>query len=115
MRRQRRCAGAAVVAADEHHVRVRLGNAGGDGADADFRDELDADARVAIGVLQVVNQFRQIFDGINVVMRRGRNESHAGSGAAGLGDPRIHFLAGQLAAFAGFRALRHLDLQFAAR
>ena len=31
----RRRAGAAVVTADEHHVRVGLGDAGGDGADAD--------------------------------------------------------------------------------
>ena len=32
---------------------------------------------------------------------------------ARLGDFRENFLAGQFAAFAGFRALRHLDLQFA--
>ena len=110
--RERRRAGAAVVAGDEHHVRVRLGDAGGDGADADFGDELHADARVAVGVLQVVNQLRQIFDGINVVVRRRRNQADARRGAARLGDLRINFFAGQFAAFAGLRALRHLDLQF---
>ena len=36
-RRERRGAGAAVVAGDEHHVGVRLRDAGGDGADADLR------------------------------------------------------------------------------
>jgi hypothetical protein len=37
-----------------------------------------------------------------------------GGGVPRLGDPRIDLGAGQLAAFAGLRALRHLDLQFAA-
>ena len=100
------------MAADQHHVRMRLGHARGDRADADFGDQLHADARVAVGILQIVDQFRQILDGINVVMRRRRNQAHARRGAAHLGDPRINFFAGQFAAFAGLRALRHLDLQF---
>ena len=78
--RQRRRARAAVVAADEHHVGMRLGDAGGDGADADFGDQFHADARVAVGVLQVVDQLRQVFDGINVVVRRRRNQADAGRG-----------------------------------
>ena len=53
---ERRGAGAAVVAADEHHVGMRLGHAGRDGADADLGDQLDADARLVVGVLQVVDQ-----------------------------------------------------------
>ena len=97
---------------NEHHVRVRLGDAGGDGAHADFGDQLHADARVAVGILQIVNQLRQILDGVNVVVRRRRNEADARRGEPRLGDPRINFLAGQFAAFAGLRALRHLDLQF---
>ena len=35
-------AGAAVVAADQHHVGLALGHAGGDGAHADFGHQLDA-------------------------------------------------------------------------
>ena len=35
----------------------------------------------------------------------------ARGGVPGLGDPRPHLVAGQLAALAGLRALRHLDLQ----
>ena len=42
-RAQRRGARAAVVAGDQHVVGVRLGHAGGDRADADLGDELDAD------------------------------------------------------------------------
>ena len=48
-RRQRRGARAAVVARDQHHVGVRLGDAGGDRADADLGDQLHVDAR-AIGL-----------------------------------------------------------------
>ena len=46
MRGLRRGAGAAVVAADQHDVGVRLGDAGGDGADADLGHQLHADARI---------------------------------------------------------------------
>ena len=42
----------------------------GNGPDADFRDELYANTRVMIGVLEIVNQLRQIFDGVDVMVRR---------------------------------------------
>ena len=109
---QRRGAGAAVVAADQHHVGVRLGHAGRDGADADLGHQLHADAGVVVGVLQVVDQLRQILDGINVVVRRRRDQADARRGVADLGDPGIDLVAGQLAALAGLGALGHLDLQF---
>ena len=44
-------------------------------------------------------------------MRRGRNQAHPGYGMAHLRDDVIHLVARQLAAFAGLRALCHLDLQ----
>ena len=110
-RTQRRSAGAAVVAGDEHDIGVRLGDARSDRAYADFRDELDGDARLRVHVLQVVDQLRQIFDGVDVVMRRRRDQSDAGDGVARFGDDLVDFVAGQLAAFAGLCALRHLDLQ----
>ena len=44
-RGQRRGAGAALEARDGDMVGARLGDAGGDRADADFGDELDRDAR----------------------------------------------------------------------
>ena len=45
-RGQRRRAGAAFVAGDGHMVGARLRHAGGDGADADFGDELDRNVAV---------------------------------------------------------------------
>ena len=108
----RRSAGAAVGAADQHHVGVCFGNARRNGPHPDFRDQLDADARIAIGVLQIVNQLGEIFDGIDIVVRRRRDESHARRGVPRLRNPRIHFASRKLSALAGFCPLRHLDLQF---
>ena len=73
-RRPRRSAGAAVVAGDRHVIGLGLGHAGGNRADADLGHQLDADRRPRIGVLQIVDQLRQVFDRINVVMRRRRNQ-----------------------------------------
>ena len=59
-----------------------LADARGDRAHADLGDQLDGDARLGIDVLQVVDQLRQIFDGINVMVRRRRDQSHAGNRVA---------------------------------
>ena len=110
-RGQRRRAGAAVVTGNQHDVGVRLRHASGDRADADLGDQLDVHARDRVGVLQVVNQLRQVFDRVDVVMRRRRNQRHAWRRVPDLRNPRIDLVPGQLAAFAGLGALRHLDLQ----
>ncbi len=91
-------------------VGARLGDAGGDRADADFRDELDRNQRLRIDVLQIRNELRQILDRIDVVMRRRRDQANPLRRMAHLGDHRIDLVARQLAAFAGLCALRHLDL-----
>ena len=96
---------------DQHDVGVRLGDAGGDRADADLGDQLHVDARARVGVLQVVDQLRQILDRVDVVVRRRRDQADARRRVADLGDPRVDLVAGQLAALAGLGALRHLDLQ----
>src|SRR5688500_5038233 len=46
-------------------------------------------------------------------MRRWRDESDAGRRETNFRDPGINFAAGKLTAFAGLRALGHLDLEFA--
>ena len=89
-----------------------LGDAGGDGADADFRDELHVDAGARVGVLQVVDQLGEVLDRVDVMVRGRGNEAHAGSRVADLGDPWIDLGAGEFAAFAGLGALRDLDLDF---
>ena len=90
----RRGAGAAVIAADQHHVGMRLGDAGGNRAHADFGHQLHADARVAVGVLQIVDQLGQILDRVDVVVRRRRDQADARRRVARLGDPRIDLVPG---------------------
>ena len=46
------------------------------------------------------------------MVRRRRDQAHAGDGKARLRDDCIHLVAGQLTAFAGLGPLRHLDLDF---
>ena len=87
-------------------------HSGGNGADADLRNQLDADPGMMIRVLQVVNQLREIFDGINIVMRRRRYQPDSRRRVAHFGDPRVNFAPGQLAALSRLGALRHLDLEF---
>ena len=109
-RGQRRSAGAAFEARDRDVVGLALGDAGGDRADADLGDELDRHQRARIDVLQIEDELRQVLDRIDVVVRRRRDQADALRRMAHLGDDRVDLVAGQLAAFAGLGALRHLDL-----
>ncbi len=108
---ERRGAGAAVVAADQDEVGVGLGHAGGHDADAGFGDQLHRDARPRVDVLQVVDELGEVLDGVDVVVRRRRDQLHAGDGVAHAGDDLVHLAAGELAALAGLGALGDLDLK----
>ena len=110
-RTERRSARTAAVTADQHDIGVRFCNTRGYGPNADFRHQLHRNPRARIRILQVVNQLREIFDGINIVMRRRRNQAHARSRMTQSCDHFIHFVAGKLPTFAGLCALRHFDLQ----
>ena len=77
-------------------------------------DQLDADARARVDLLQVVDQLRQIFDRIDIVMRRRRDQHHAGRRVAQPRDHLGHLEAGQLPAFAGLCTLGDLDFDFLA-
>jgi hypothetical protein len=107
-------AGAADVAGDQDHVRLGLGDASGDGADAGHGDQLHGDHGVGIDLLQVVDELGEVLDGIDVVVRRRGDQHHARRGVAQLGDQFGDLEAGQLAAFSRLRALGDLDLDLAA-
>src|SRR5690242_19084459 len=70
---ERRCAGAAIVSADQNHISMRLRNACCNGSHPDFRDQLYRDTCSWTDVLEVVNQLRQIFNRVNIMMRRRRD------------------------------------------
>src|SRR6266849_9219145 len=67
---QWRRAGTAIVPADSDDVRARFGYARGNDADSGAGNEFYADARAGIHGAQVVDQLREVFDAVNVVMRR---------------------------------------------
>lgn len=79
-----RCAGAAIKPGDQHDIGVGLGDSSGDRADADLGYQLDADPRFPVGILQVVDQLRQVFNGVDVVAGRRRNQAHTRGGVAHL-------------------------------
>ena len=56
---------------------VALDDAGRHDADAVLGDELDADARARVGALEIVDELRQVLDGVDVVVRRRRDQAHA--------------------------------------
>ena len=108
---ERSRAGATVVTGNQHHVGMALGNAGRDGADAELGDELDVDAGLRIRHLRIVDQLLQILDGIDVMVRRRRDELDARGRVTDLGDPRRDLGSRKVAAFARLGALGELDLQ----
>ena len=113
-RREGRRARAAVVARDEDHVGVRLGDAGRDRPDALFAHELHVDPGLVVRVLEVVDELGQVFDRVDVVVRRRRDQADAGRRVSRLGDPGVDLGPRQLSALARLGALGHLDLQSSA-
>jgi len=105
-----RSARAAIVPGDDHVVGLALGHASGHRADTDFRNQLDADCRTRVGVLQVVDELGQILDGVDVVVWRRTDQAHARHAVAQEADVFADLAAGQLATFAGLGTLGHLDL-----
>ena len=67
---QWRGAGTAVVPADGDDVRTRFRNARGNDADSGAGNEFYADTRARIHGAEVVDQLGEVFDTVNVVMRR---------------------------------------------
>ncbi len=110
--RLRARARAAIVTANEHDVALAFGHAGRDRADANLGHEFHGNARIAIRVLQIVDQLREIFDRIDVVVRRRRDQAHARRAIADARDLFVDLVAGQLSAFARLGPLGHFDLQF---
>ncbi len=103
-------AGTAAVAGDENVVRVRLGHTGRDRSHTDLCDQFDADPRLRIGIFQVIDQLRQIFDRVNIMVRRWADQPYTRCRIADSGDGFIDFAARQFPAFTGFGPLGYLDL-----
>jgi hypothetical protein len=110
-RGQRRRAGPAVVARDQHHVGVGLGHPGRHRAHAHLGHQLHVDAGLRVGRLEVVDELGDVLNGVDVVVRRRRDQLDARRRVAGAGDPRVDLEARQLAALPRLGALGDLDLE----
>ena len=108
---ERRGARSAVAPRDQHQVGLRLGDPGRDRPDADLGDELDGDVCPRVDRFQVVDELREVLDGVDVVVRRRRDERHVRHRVPDPGDLGAHLVSGELPALAGLGPLRHLDLQ----
>jgi hypothetical protein len=64
------------MARDQDHIGLRLGHTGGDGADTGGRHQLHRHLGARVDLLQVVDQLRKIFDRIDVVVRRRRDQRY---------------------------------------
>lgn len=103
--------GTAVIAGNEHHVGMALSHTGRNGAHTEFGHEFDMHASLRIGHLRIVDELLEILDGVDVMMRRRRDELHARRCVAHLGDPRRHFGPGRWPPSPGLAPLRQFDLQ----
>ncbi|GKT49344.1 uncharacterized protein ColSpa_09525 [Colletotrichum spaethianum] len=104
-------AGTTIVTRDQDVIGLGLGNTGRDDTDTDLGHELDGDARAGAGALQVVNQLLQILNRVNIVVRRGRDETDAGGGVTGASNGLGDLVAGKLTTLTGLGSLGHLDLK----
>ena len=108
----RRSTGTAVITADKYNISAGLNYAGSNRTDADLAYQLDADAGTGISILQVVNQLSQIFNGIDIMMRRRRNQTNACRCTAAFGNPGINLAARKLSAFTRLSTLCNFNLNF---
>ena len=95
------CAGAAVKAGDQDGSGACLCNTGGNRSDACLGDELYGDCCVAVGIFQIIDELRKVFNGIDVVMRRRRDQTDTRGGTTRFRNPRVDLCARKVPALAG--------------
>ena len=83
----------------------------GDRADASLGDELDGNGCERVDLLEVVDELREVLDGIDVVVWRGRDQRDPLLGVPEPRDLGGRLVTRKLATFAGLRPLRHFDLE----
>src|SRR4051812_18252391 len=88
-----------------------FGHASSDSTDTDLGNKLHSDSRTRIDVLQVINQLCEIFDRVDVMVRRRRDETHTWNRVPQPRDYVVDLVPRKLPAFTRFRSLRHLDLK----
>ena len=100
----------AVIGGYQDYLSTCLGNTSCDRSHTSFGYQFYRDPGVGVGVFQIIDQLRQILDGVNIVMRWRGDQGNTGGGMSGLRYPRIYLFARKLSALTRLCALCHLDL-----
>src|SRR4029079_14600763 len=95
---------------DQHIVGVGLGAPGRYGAHSALGNQLHANSRPRAHRSEVMDQLRQILDGVDVVMWWRRYGLDAGNGRSEPGDQVGDLVRGQLPALSRLGSLHDLDL-----
>ena len=110
----RACTGTTNSACNQNDICLCLRNPGGNRADTRLGNQLHADTCLWVDLLEIIDQLREVFDRIDIMMRRWRNQRNARRCVAKFRDEFRHLEARQLAAFTRLRTLGDLDLDFSA-
>ena len=104
------CSRTAVIAGNQNHLRTRLGHTCRHGSHTCLRNQFYGNPGIFVGIFQIIDKLCQVFDRINIVMRRRRNQADSRCGVSGSGYPRVYLSGWQVSAFSRLRTLGHLNL-----
>ena len=81
-----------VVSGNDNMVGLGFGHTRGHRAHTRFTDEFHRNIRFSVGTLEVIDELSQILNRIDVVVRRRRDQPHAGHRIAQFSDVLGHFV-----------------------
>ena len=91
-------------------VALTLGHTRCNRTHTNLRHQLHADGGMGCNVFEIMDQLRQIFNGVNVVVRWWGDQTHAWYAVTQFTDVLRHFSTWQLTAFTRLGTLGHFDL-----
>ena len=79
---------------DENDIGFCLSDTCSNRADSDLGDELNVDAGFGVGILEVVNELCHVLNGVDVMVRRGRDKTYAWGSTTHFGNSGKHLVTG---------------------
>ena len=110
-RSKRRSTRTTIVARNEHYIGMSFRDTRGNRTHAHFGHKLHRDTGLRVRITQIVNELGQVFDRVNIMMRRRRNQRNIRNRVTDTRHELVHLVSRQLATFTRLCTLRHLDLQ----